>query len=330
MPRPVILFSGGWADLPLEQLAPQAAEWGYNGLDLACWGDHFEVQRALSEDDYVQARLDLLNRLELSVPVVSCHRLSQAVCDVIDGRHRELVPDYVWGDGQPAGVQQRAVEELMATARAAQKLGAAALAGFTGSPIWSYVMGYPPPTEELVEGALRDFARRFGPVLDACGECGLKYACEVHPGQLAFDLYSAERVLDAVHGREEFGFLFDPSHLLWLGVDPVEFLRRFGDRVYHVHVKDVVLTLNGRSSLLGSYLPYGDPRRGWQPRSPGRGGVDWEGVIRALNEVGYDGPLAVEWRDPGMDRLYGAEEACRFVKRLDFEPPPRAGERPFR
>jgi sugar phosphate isomerase/epimerase len=330
MPRPVILFSGGWADLPLEQLAPQAAEWGYNGLDLACWGDHFEVQRALSEDDYVGARLDLLNRLELSVPVVSCHRLSQAVCDVIDGRHRDLVPDYVWGDGQPAGVQQRAVEELMATARAAQKLGAAVLAGFTGSPIWSYVMGYPPPNEALVEDALRDFARRFGPVLDACAECGLKYACEVHPGQLAFDLYSAERVLEAVGGREEFGFLFDPSHLLWLGVDPVEFLRRFGDRVYHVHVKDVVLTLNGRSSLLGSYLPYGDPRRGWQPRSPGRGGIDWEAVIRALNEVGYDGPLAVEWRDPGMDRLYGAEEACKFVKRLDFEPPPRAGGQAFR
>jgi sugar phosphate isomerase/epimerase len=330
MPRPVILFSGAWADLPLEQLAPQAAEWGYQGLDLACWGDHFEVQRALSEDDYVQSRLDLLNRLELSVPVVSCHRLSQAVCDVIDRRHRELVPDYVWGDGQPAGVQQRAVEELMATARAAQKLGAAVLAGFTGSPIWSYVMGYPPPNESLVEDALQDFARRFEPVLGACAECGLKYACEVHPGQLAFDLYSAERVLDAVSGREEFGFLFDPSQLLWLGVDPVEFLRRFGERIYHVHVKDVVLTLNGRSSLLGSYLPYGDPRRGWQPRSPGRGGVDWEAVIRGLNEIGYDGPLAVEWSDPGMDRLYGAEEACRFVKRLDFEPPPRAGEQAFR
>ena len=330
MPRPVILFSGGWADLPLEQLAPQAAEWGYQGLDLACWGDHFEVQRALSEDDYVAARLDLLNRLELSAPVVSCHRLSQAVCDVIDGRHRDLVPDYVWGDGQPAGVQQRAVEEMMATARAAHKLGAAVLAGFTGSPIWSYVMGYPPPNEELVEEALRDFARRFGPVLDACSECGLKYACEVHPGQLAFDLYSAERLLEAVGGREELGFLFDPSHLLWLGVDPVEFLRRFGERIYHVHVKDVVLTLNGRSSLLGSYLPYGDPRRGWQPRAPGRGGIDWEAVIRALNEIGYDGPLAVEWSDPGMDRLYGAEEACKFVKRLDFEPPPRAGEQAFR
>jgi sugar phosphate isomerase/epimerase len=330
MPRPVILFSGSWADLPLEELAPQAAEWGYQGLDLSCAGDHLEVQRALSEDDYAAGKLALLGRLELAVPVVSSHRVSQAVCDRVDERHRDLVPDYVWGDGDPVGVQQRAAEEVMATARAAQKLGASVLSGFTGSPIWSYVAGYPGPSAALVDDALRDFARKWNPILDVCQECGLKYACEVHPGQLAFDLYTAEMVLDALHGREDFGFTFDPSHLHWQGVDPVEFVRRFPDRVYHVHVKDLALTLNGRSSLLASYLPYGDPRRGWQPRSPGRGGLDWEAIIRALNEAGYDGPLAVEWRDPGMDRAYGAEEACRFVKRLDFEPPPRGAGRAFR
>jgi sugar phosphate isomerase/epimerase len=323
MPRPVILFSGSWADLPLEELAPSAAEWGYQGLDLSCVGDHFEVQRALSAEDYAAGKLALLGRLELAVPVVSCHRVSQAVCDRIDERHRELVPDYVWGDGDPLGVQQRAAEEVMATARAAQKLGASVLSGFTGSPIWSYVAGYPAASAALVGDALRDFARKWNPILDVCQECGLKYAVEVHPGQLAFDLYTAEMALDALHGREDFGFTFDPSHLHWQGVDPVEFVRRFPDRIYHVHVKDIVLTLNGRGSLLGSYLPYGDPRRGWQPRSPGRGGLDWEAIIRALNEAGYDGPLAVEWRDPGMDRAYGAEEACKFVKRLDFEPPPR-------
>jgi sugar phosphate isomerase/epimerase len=323
MARPVILFSGSWADLPLEELAAQAAEWGYQGLDLSCVGDHLEVQRALSEEDYAAGKLAVLGRLELAVPVVSSHRVSQAVCDRVDERHRDLVPDYVWGDGDPVGVRQRAAEEVMATARAAQKLGASVLSGFTGSPIWSYVAGYPGPTAALVDGALRDFARQWNPVLDVCQECGLKYACEVHPGQLAFDLYTAEMVLDALHGREDFGFTFDPSHLHWQGVDPVEFVRRFPDRIYHVHVKDLALTLNGRSSLLASYLPYGDPRRGWQPRSPGRGGLDWEAIIRALNEAGYDGPLAVEWRDPGMDRAYGAEEACRFVKRLDFEPPPR-------
>jgi sugar phosphate isomerase/epimerase len=330
MPRPVLLFSGSWADLPLEELAAQTAEWGYQGLELCCWGDHFEVQRALSDDGYAPAKLELFNRLELAVPVVSNHRVGTAVCDPIDSRHRDVLPDYVWGDGNPPGVRQRAAEEMMASARAAQKLGASVLAGFLGSPIWPCVLGYPPPTAELIDEAFREVARSWGPILDVCRECGLKFAFEVHPGQIAFDLYSAERLLEALGGREEFGFLFDPSHLHWQGVDPVEFVRRFGDRIWHVHIKDVAVTLDGRSGLLASYLPYADPRRGWSPRSPGRGGLDWEAIIRSLNQVGYDGALSVEWQDPGMDRLYGAEEACGFVKRLDFEPPPRPGPQAFR
>jgi sugar phosphate isomerase/epimerase len=330
MARPIILFSGQWADLPLEELAPQAAEWGYQGLELACWGDHCEVQRALSEDDYGPKKLALLSRSELAVPVLAAHRVSQAVCDPIDDRHRELVPDYVWGDGQPEGVRQRAAEELMATARAAQKLGASVLTGFSGSPLWSFVAGYPLAGPERVAEALRDFAARWHPILDVLQECGLKYAYEVHPGQLAFDLYSAEMLLDALDGREEFGFTLDPSHFHWQGIDPTEFVRRFRERVYHVHVKDAVVALNGRNGLLSSYLPYGDPRRGWDYRAPGRGGIDWESFVRALNEVGYDGPLSVEFKDAGMDRAYGAEEACKFVKRLDFEPPPRPDEGAFR
>ncbi len=330
MPRPVLLFTGSWADQRLEELAAQAAEWGYQGLDLCCWGDHFEVQRALTEEEYAPAKLDLLRRLELEAPVLSSHRVSQAVCDPIDERHRALLPDYVWGDGAPAGVQQRATEEMIATVRAAHKLGVNVLAGFTGSPIWSYVLGYPSPSKAVVEEGLREFVHRWTPILEVCQECGIRYAFEVHPGQIAFDLYSAERVLDALNEREEFGFTLDPAHLHWQGIDPVEFIRRFPDRIYHVHVKDVAITLNGRSGLLGSYLPYDDPRRGWHPRAPGRGGLDWEGIIRALNAAGYSGALAVEWQDPGMDRLQGAEEACKFVKRLDFEPPPRAEEQAFR
>src|SRR5262245_44374192 len=320
MPRPVILYTGQWADLPLEELAHKAGEWGYQGLELCCWGDHFEVQRALSEPDYCSEKLALLGRYDLQPLVVSNHRVGQAVCDLIDARHQAILPDYVWGDGDPEGVRQRAAEEMTATVRAAQKLGVGVVGGFTGSPLWSYVGGYPAPTAEVVENGLREFARQWHPILDACRDAGVKFAFEVHPGQIAFDLYSAEMALDALEGREEFGFTFDPSHLHWQGVDPVEFLRRFAERIYHVHIKDAVLTLGGRSGILNSYLPHGDPRRGWDFRAPGHGGVDWEVVIRALNDAGYDGPLSVEYKDAGMDREYGAEDACKFVKRLDFEP----------
>ncbi|HLJ96400.1 MAG TPA: sugar phosphate isomerase/epimerase [Gemmataceae bacterium] len=326
MARPVILFSQQWTDLPLEELVRQAGEWGYQGLELACWGDHFEVQRAVSEQGYCQQKLDLLTRADLSLPVLSCHQVGQAVCDRVDGRHQQLLPDYVWGDGDPSGVRQRAVEEVMATVRAAQELGVTVVSGFTGSPLWSYVAGYPRPTASVIADGYQEFAAQWHPILDVCRECGVRFAAEIHPGQMAFDLYTAEMSLDALDGREEFGFTLDPSHFLWQGVDPVEFIRRFPERIYHVHVKDAALTLNGRSGLLNSYLPHGDARRGWDFRAPGRGGIDWEGLIRALHAANYQGPLSVEWKDCSMNREQGAEEACKFVKRLDFEPAPGVGQ----
>ncbi len=320
MARTVILFTNPWADISLEELAQKASEWGYQGLELCCWGDHCEIQRALSESNYCQKKLDLLARHELTVPVLSNHRVGQAVGDTIDGRHQALLPDYVWGDGDPAEVPQRAAEEMMATIHAAQKLGVGVVSGFSGSSMWSYVAGWPAPSGDVLAAGFEDFARKWNPVLDVFQECGIKFALEVHPGQIAHDVYTAEMVLDALNGREEFGFTFDPSHLHWQGIDPAEFVRRFPDRIYHVHIRDVALHLNGRNGLLGSFLPPGDPRRGWDYRSPGHGGIDWEGVIRALNQIGYEGPLSVDWNDPSMDRDFGAEDACRFVKRLDFAP----------
>jgi sugar phosphate isomerase/epimerase len=315
----VSLFSATWADLPLEELAQKASDWGYQGLELCCGNDHFDVQRAATEEDYCQQKLDLLSRHDLAASVLGVHRVGQAVCDAIDNRHQAILPGPVWGDGNPEGVRQRAADELMAAAAAAQKMGVGILSGLSGSSIWSYVLGYPAPTPDVVSEAFQDFARRWNPILDVCRDCGVKYALEIHPGSMAFDLYTAEMTLDAVGGREELGFTLDPSHLHWQGVDPAELARRFPDRIYHVHVKDAALCMNGRNSILGSCLPQGDLRRGWEYRSPGHGGVDWEALIRALNHIGYEGPLSVEWKDSSMDRDYGAEEACKFVKRLDFE-----------
>lgn len=320
MPRPILLFTNGWTDLPLEDLAARAGEWGYSGLELACWGDHFEVQRAISEKDYVPSRLELLSRHDLQLSVLSNHRTGQAVCDPIDVRHKAILPDYVWGDGKPQGVRQRAAEEMVATFRAAQKVGTNVVSGFTGSPLWSYVIGYPSVTPEIVAAGLRDFVKLWGPVLDVARDEGVRFAFEVHPGQIAFDLYSTEMVLDALGGRSEFGLTLDPSHLFWQGIDPVEFVWRFPDRIYHVHIKDTVLTLNGRSGVLNGYLPSGDPRRGWQFRCPGHGGIDWEPLIRSLNDVGYTGALSVEIHDRGMDREHAARESCELVRRLDFPP----------
>ncbi len=320
MGRPITLFTGQWADLPLEDVARKASQFGYQGLELACWGDHFEVDRALADDSYCANRRDVLERYDLQVHAISAHSVGQAVLDPIDARHKAILPAHVWGDGDAAGVNARAAEELKNTARAAQKLGVGLVNGFTGSSIWHLVYAYPPADEELIAAGYELFAERFHPILDVFGDCGVQFALEVHPTEIAFDLFTAERALRAIDRREEFGFNFDPSHLHWQGIDPAEFVRAFGERIYHMHVKDAVVRLNGRNGVLGSHLPFGDSRRGWEFRSPGRGSIDFEEIIRALNEAKYAGPLSVEWEDPGMDREAGAREACQFVQNLDFSP----------
>ena len=320
MSRPVTLFTGQWADLSIEDLCRKASKFGYQGLELACWGDHFEVDKALQEDAYCAEKRDLLDRYDLQCHAISAHLVGQAVLDRIDQRHQAILPDYVWGDGAPDGVNQRAIEELKNTARAAQKLGVSVVNGFTGSSIWHLNYSFPPVPPDMIEAGFELFAERFNPILDVFGECGIRFALEVHPTEIAFDLYTAERALETLGGREEFGFNFDPSHLIWQGVDPVEFIQAFSDRIYHCHMKDAIVTLNGKTGILGSHLNFGDARRGWDFRSPGRGGVQFEEILRALNDIHYSGPLSIEWEDSGMDRDFGAREACEMVKKLDFTP----------
>lgn len=320
MGRLVTLFTGQWADLPIQDMCRKTAEFGYQGIELACWGDHFEVDKALADDDYCRQKRELLEGNNLQCEAISAHLVGQAVLDIIDQRHQGIVPGYVWGDGDPSGVNERAAEEMKNTARAAQKFGVGIVNGFTGSSIWHLNYSFPPVPPAMIDDGFKLFAERFNPILDVFGECGVRFALEVHPTEIAFDLYTAEQALKAVDHREEFGFNFDPSHLLWQGVDPVEFIRAFPDRIYHCHVKDSITTLNGKSGILASHLNFGDPRRGWDFRSPGRGGVNFEEIIRALNDIGYNGPLSVEWEDSGMEREFGAKEACEFVKRMDFTP----------
>ena len=138
MPRPVTLFTGQWADLPLETLAQKVSEWGFDGLELACWGDHFDVDKALEDDSYVRNKRDLLEKYGLQCFAISTHLVGQCVCDdPIDERHKGLdMPSYVWGDGDPEGVRQRAAEVVKKTAHAAKLFGVDVVNGFTGSKIW--------------------------------------------------------------------------------------------------------------------------------------------------------------------------------------------------
>lgn len=320
MGRPVTLFTGQWADLPLEELAAKASKWGFDGLELACWGGHFDVDKALADPAYVRERRDLLKKYNLGCWAISTHLVGQAVLDRIDNRHKGILPDRVWGDGDPKGVNQRAAKEVMDTARAAARLGVAQVNGFTGSPIWHMLYSFPPNDWVEIERGYEEFARVWNPILDVFKQEGVKYGLEVHPTEIAYDFVTTRKALNALNNRPEFGINLDPSHFAHQFLDAAEYALEFADRIYHVHVKDSKRNLNGRNSILGSHLDFGEKERGWTFVSPGHGDVDLEGLIRALNRIGYQGPLSIEWEDSGMDREWGAPDALAFVRRTDFAP----------
>jgi sugar phosphate isomerase/epimerase len=319
MSRPVTLFTGQWADLDSETMCQQARSFGYDGLELACWGDHFEVDKA--DEAYCAAKRELLEKHGLQLFSISAHLAGQAVCDNIDARHQAILPDYIWGDGDPEGVRQRAATELIATAQAAKRLGVDVVNGFTGSSIWHLLYSFPPVPAEMIEEGFVDFARRWKPILDEFHTLGVKFALEVHPTEIAFDITSAERAVEALDGHPAFGFNYDPSHLGYQGVDYVEFIYRFAERIFHVHMKDVGWSaVPTEAGVFGGHANFGDRRRYWDFRSLGRGNIAFEEIIRALNHINYQGPLSVEWEDSGMNREHGATEACAFVKKVDFKP----------
>ena len=320
MGRPVTLFTGQWADLPLAELAAKAGGWGFDGLELACSGDHFDVPVALSDAGYCGGRRELLERHGLGCWAISEHLVGQAVCDPIDARHRAILPADVWGDGDPDGVRARAAERLKDTARAAARLGVTVVTGFTGSPVWHLLYSFPPNDFAEIDRGYERFAEAFAPIIDVFDAEGVRFCLEVHPTEIAYDFVTTRRALAAIGRREGFGVNLDPSHLAHQFLDPAAFAEEFADRIYHVHVKDARRRLDGRRSILASHLPFGDAERGWDFVSPGRGDVDFEAFVRALNRIGYGGPLSIEWEDSGMDRDWGAPDALAFVRRTDFAP----------
>ncbi len=346
MARPICLFTGQWADLSLEDMAGLAGGMGYDGLELACWGDHFDVQRALRESDYCAKHWKLLQSKGLVSYAISSHLVGQAVADRIDERHQAILSAELWGDGDPSGVRKRAAQEMIDTARAARRFfdcapdevkavldaggGHAVVNGFTGSPIWHLLYLFPPPVAGSIEAGFEEFATLWTPILDVFESENVKFALEVHPTEIAFDLASSRDALAALEGHSAFGFNFDPSHFGYQGADYLGFLRAFPDRIYNVHMKDVWWSGQPtEAGVFGGHQSFGSDGRFWDFCSVGRGKIDFEGIMRQLNRAGYSGPLTVEWEDAGMHREHGARESAEYCRKLDFEVSPAAFDAAF-
>ena len=318
MSRPVTLMTAQWGDMDFEELCKKASEMGYDGLEITAWGNHLDPQKAATDMEYVRGRKETLKKYGLDCWALSAHVPGQCVGDRWDPRLDNFAPGNL--SGKPEEIRKWAIQEMKYIAQAAKNMGVKVVTGFMGSPIWAYWYSFPQTTDEMIDAGFREIVDLWTPIFDEFDKCGVKFALEVHPTEIAFDYYTAERLLKEFNYRETLGFNYDPSHLLWQGVNTTIFLRDFIKRVYHVHMKDAAVTLDGKAGILGSFITFGDTRRGWNFRSLGHGDVNFEDIIRELNQGGYTGPLSVEWEDSGMERIYGGSEACDFVRNVDFAP----------
>lgn len=319
MARMVTIFTGQWADLPFEQMCKTVSEMGYDGVEIACWGDHMQVEKAAKDPEYIARKKAILKQYHLSCYALGNHLAGQCVGDAFgDPRLAGFAPKSLAGDDK--AIREWGIQQMKYTAQAAKNMGCSVVTGFMGSPIWKYLYSFPANTEELIEAGYQEIYDLWTPILDEFDKQGVKFALEVHPSEIAYDYYSTQRLLEKFNHRPALGLNFDPSHLQWQGLDPALFFRDFAPYIYHVHIKDSMVKLDGRSGILGSHLPFGDLRRGWNFVSPGHGDVKFELIIREANAAQYRGPLSVEWEDNGMDRLFGAKEALSLVRKINFDP----------
>jgi len=328
MGRLVSIFTGQFADIPLKELVHMVKSWGYDAVELCTWGDHMDVDKGATDLDYAKAQKKIIEDAGLKISAISCHLQGQLVCDLNnDIRSDGFAPKELAGNAETK--RAWGISQVKNSAKCAKNLGLKTVNGFTGSSIWHLIYSFPPVSKEQIQAGFKDFADKFNDILDVYEECGIRFALEVHPTEIAFDIITAKMALEALNYRKSFGFNFDPSHLEWQGIDPVKFIMTFPDRIYNVHMKDCAVTLDGTSGILGSYLNFGTYGRGWDFRSVGRGDVNFESIIRALNEIDYTGPLAVEWEDALMDRAFGATESADYVRNLDFPKSDRVFDEAF-
>lgn len=317
MARPITLCTAQWADLPLEEICKVANKMGYEGLELATWGP-IDAKKAAEDLSYVKQVKATLAKYGLGCWALASHVPGQCVADLWDPRLDGFAPPEL--AGKPKEISKWGTEQMIYAAKAAKNLGVHVVTSFMGSPVWKYFYSFPQTPEDMVDKAYKEVVEKWTPIFDEFDKCDVKFALEVHPSEIAYDYWTFDRLIKEFHGRKTLGANFDPSHLVWQMVNPCTFLEDFSDRIYHVHAKDVKCNFNGRNGVLGSHLPFGNVRRGWNFVSLGHGDVDFDGICRVLNQIGYEGPLSVEWEDSGMDRVVGATEACEFIKKFNFDP----------
>ena len=323
MARPVTIFTGQWADLPLEEMCQTASRMGYEGLEIASWGQ-INLEQAAKDMDYVKNLKDTLHKYHLDCWAISAHLPGQCVCDAVEYAYDPRLDGFAPAElaGKPEAIQKWAIQEMKYAAHAAKNMGVDVVTCFMGSPIWKMWYSFPQTSEAQIEQAYQTVKELWTPIFDEFDACGIKLALEVHPTEIAYDYWSTKRLLETIDYRPTLGINFDPSHLIWQGMDPCACIRELGkeNAIFHFHAKDTGIdTWNTALNGVLDTTHYGEElERSWIFRTVGYGhGEDyWKNIISQLRMSGYDYVVSIEHEDGLMSGREGLEKAISFLKNV--------------
>jgi len=311
------IFSLPYNDMLLGEFLDFAAGFGYEAVEISAHKDsrHIDINNVLAGGakkikEEVAAR-------SLTISALTNHFEGMLVM----GPHDETTDAWALSSDAESKIKF-GTDRIIKTAQAASELGVNVVVGFIGSNVWGKWYSFPPKNEQLYQREWEVFAERWNPILDKFKEYGVKFALEVMASQMAYNIETCEQALKALDYREEFGFNFEPGHMVWQLIDPVIFVKRFKDRIYYCHAKDGELQPDcvGTSGVApnGAWVR---SDRGFRFRTPGWGDSNWRRIVSALVESGYDYVLSYEHEDPIMSREDGAEKCIEFLKPLIIKKP---------
>lgn len=290
-----------------------AADIGYLGVQVPS-GDArlFDLTQAAESQAYCDDFAGQAREQGIAVTELSAHLQGQlvAVHPAYDALFDAFAAPQVRGN--PKARQEWAADEVAKAIVASRRLGCPALAAFSGALAWPYLYPWPQRPPGLIEEAFDELARRWRPLLDLAEENGVDIAFEIHPGEDLHDGVTFEMFLDRVGGHPRATMLYDPSHYLLQGLDYLDHLDIYRDRIRMFHVKDAELNPTGRQGVYGGYQSW--VNRAGRFRSPGDGQVDFGAIFSKLTANGFDGWAVVEWECCLKHPEDGAREGAAFVR----------------
>ena len=297
----------------LDDMAEWASGLGFVGVQVPSWDARlFDLEKASESKGYCDEVKGRLAEHKIELTELSTHLQGQlvAVHPAYDKLFDAFAPAEVHGN--PDARQRWAVDQLHRAAKASEHLGLNAHVTFSGALLWPYLYPWPQRPEGLVDTGFDELASRWRPILESFDDAGVDLCFEIHPGEDLHDGITFEMFLQRLGEHPRCNMLYDPSHYVLQGLDYLDHIDIYHQRIKMFHVKDAELRPSGRQGVYSGYQPW--ERRAGRFRSLGDGQVDFKAIFSKFTTYDFDGWAVLEWECALKHPEDGAREGAEFIR----------------